>query len=460
LPGRVVSFFQVTGSDTLRSRIALIAFLLLCSLGTMNTAWQTLDTGDTLSRVDPYSEANAIREARNFLERGLFADAGLGNVVRPGLYPDEGFVSDPKDMARSVTPSGVYTHYPPGPEYLLYLAMTILGPSPVAHLRLLPLTICWGATLFFGLSIRQRFGPAVGWFVMLACTALPLFSDANAFLQYDGYAFALLLVEIGVCLRTGTGVLPFAILGFLQGWLSFDYVFLVTLVPAAIALALPRLPAGSAPPWRSVAVRCAAAGMGFAGAHLLHFAQVWIYFGSLHAALEDLGGAAAYRSGVESGSLLSHLLKMDGVIFSYFVSAFPVSTFFWQPDALLQDNWRMCRFLGLTLGPWWLVLTLGFMLRSLRTRTRAALNDTVLLGDWLFVSLCGFVPSALWMELMVNHAILHRQFLYRHLFFGFFLWLLFLAIVCCDHRARVVENASPQQRMQARIAAVTASAGD
>src|ERR1700733_1849721 len=135
--------------DALRRRLEILAFVLLCSFGSVSAAWQVRDWGDALSRVDPFSEANAIREVRNFLDTGITANDGLGNVLRPGLYTDQGFQGFPVLRAESVTQSGVHTHYAPGPEYLLYAAMRLLGPHPISRLRILPLIITWAAAVFF-----------------------------------------------------------------------------------------------------------------------------------------------------------------------------------------------------------------------------------------------------------------------------------------------------------------------
>ncbi len=427
--------------EALRQRLGIAAFLILCSLGSLQAAWQIRSWGDALSPTDAYSEANAIREVRNFLETGLWANSGLGNVVYPGLYPDQGFVAAPDDWAHSVTPSGVYTHYPPGPEYLLYVAAKIFGPTPVAHLRLLPLVVGWAAAIYLGVSIRRRFGPIVGWLVMAACVSLPLFSDASVNIHALGYAFALLLIEIGLCVGVNTYVTPLLLLGFLQGWLTFDYVFLVTLSPVAIELMLARLRIGHTPRWRLALLRCAAAGGGFVFAHLLHFAEVWAFFGSFGAALQDLSTAASYRSGAaELGGPLQRLITTDGVIDAYFVTRFPISVPFWHPDAGLADNWRVFRFLGLTLGVWWAVLTIALLLRNLRQGPQRMFRDAKILGDWLCVSLSGFAVSAAWFIAMTNHAIHHPHFLYRHLFFGFFVCLLF--VVVAPVRRRVMAAAT------------------
>ena len=433
-------------SDRVRRTAWLIAFLLFCSLGALSATCDVWRHGDALSPVDPYSEANTVRGARNFLDTGLTVNAGLANLLRPGLYDDEGFAGD--DLAhrtRSLQPNGVYTHYPPGPEYLLYAAMRVFGATPLTPLRSVPLLISWAATLFFGLTLRRRFGAAAGWLLMAGCLALPLFSDAGGYLHAIGYAFALLLVEIALCLRERVLTPALFAVGFAQGWISFDYAFLVALAPGALEFALPRLRLGDTAQPRRALWRCAAAGAGFTAAHALHFVEVGGYFGSFSAALHDLGAAASYRAGAELGGLGTHLLKMDGAIFSYFVSMFPVSTFFWAPDATLADNWRMCRFLGLTLGAWWIVLTLGMLLRNAWQARRGVVGDARLLGDWLFVSLCGFVPSSLWLLVMVDHAIEHRQFLYRHLFFAFFLWLLFVVTAVLRRAQQPAMRASATQ---------------
>jgi hypothetical protein len=412
--------------DALRRRVEVVAFVLLCSLGSLSAAWHMRNWGDALSPVDAFSEANAIREVRNFLDTGITMNDGLGNVLRPGLYPDQGFQGFPTLRAASVTPSGVYTHYPPGPEYLLYAAMRLLGPHPISRLRILPLIITWAAAVFFGLSLRGRFGTPVAAMVMLACATLRLFSDADSYLHDIGYAFALLLVEIGVSVGRNKLVLPFLLLGFLQGWLSFDYVFLVTLVPGATELAMGRLGVGHAARLRLAAWRCVAAGAGFMLAHLLHFLEVWAFFGSFHPALADLTGAASCRAGAsEAGGPLHRFVETFGIIKYYVVGQYPISTFFWRPDAGLPGNWQVFRFAGLTLGIWWVVLTHLFIVLHLLSGRRVSHPARKLDSDWLVVSLCGLVPCVLWYVVMLNHAADHTHYLYRHLFFGFFIGALF-----------------------------------
>src|SRR5882757_8400568 len=111
----------------IRQRLTLILFVLLCSVGSMNSVVLVSGWGNELSRVDAGSEANMLREVRHFLEEGVWQHYGLGIVTYPGMYPDDGttsaFLDNPYSNRAEVdyvrhhvlTSEGVYTHYPPGP---------------------------------------------------------------------------------------------------------------------------------------------------------------------------------------------------------------------------------------------------------------------------------------------------------------------------------------------------------
>lgn len=410
-------------TDFVRRRLAILLFLVLCSAGSCYSVWQVRDWGDRLSIVDDFSEANALREVRNFLEQGLTRYDGLGNVLYPGMYPDEGFAHEPKLQKYYLTSEGVYTHYPAGAEYLLYAAAKLFGPEPVSRLRLLPISIGWAAMLFLGLAVRRRFGAAVGWMVMTACVMTPAVTDGFVGLHYQGYAFALLLVEIGAVIATGAAAVPFALLGFLQGWLSFDYIFLVALVPLALELAMPKFDPGYQRRWARALTRSVCAGVGFTFALALHFLQVSAYLGSVGAALHDFAGAAERRVGMgEIGGPLVYLYLEFSLLKLYFVGQHPLNLSLSLPDPKFPENWAMFRVLGLSLGPWWAAVTIALMLWDQFVAKPA---NRALRMDWYLVCAAGVVTSTLWLLVMPDHAGHHRHFLYRHLFFAFFVAVLF-----------------------------------
>jgi hypothetical protein len=428
----------------IRHRASIVLFLLLCSVGSIVSVCQVSDWGNKLSEVDPGSEANVLREVRNFLEGGLTKYYGLGNMTYPGMYPSDGIT--PLSMAQVedevetgyvrehvLTPDGVYTHYPPGPEYLAYAAARLLGPEPVSHLRLLPIAIGGAAMIFLGISVRRRFGPAVGWIVMIACALTPTVNNGFVGLHSQGYAFALLLCEIGLTIGLAPASLLFGILGFIQGWLSFDYVFLVCLTPLAIEAALPRIDIEYRSRWPLAWRRAILAGAGFTFAHIVHFTQVWAYWGDFHVAVNDFVAAARYRAGgTMSTGILSHIKIADQLLNNYYLGVHPFSPYVFHLSDDWSFQWLTFRFLGLSLGPWWLLITVTLALRQFLSRSKSAAS---LADNWLRVSLVGILTSSSWFMVMVNHGAAHQFYLYRHLFFAFFIALLFGAVTFCRWQA-------------------------
>ncbi|WP_294536005.1 hypothetical protein [uncultured Rhodoblastus sp.] len=409
-------------NGTLARRLWLAAFILLCCVGALYDVWKIRDWGDKLSPVDAYSEANALREVDGFRAQGFWRDAGLGNVLFGPRYPDEGFpTTTGEELEHTLTPSGVYTHYPPGPEYLLYLAEAVLGPEPVSRLRLLPIALGAAATTFFGLSVRRRFGAVAGWLVMLVSLTVVPFSDAYTSIHEFGYALALLLVEIGVAIGRNRLRWPFLLLGFLQGWLSFDQIFLVVLTPLAVELSLPVITPGYDPRWRLAMERCFVAGLGFTFAHLLHFVEVWAYFGSLSAAIADFKDSARWRAANETDMVNGWSGTVIANLGHYFFSR--------QPFALHLEYYTLhsFRFLRLTLGPAWLLVALGFLAVAV-SRIRSGLAAFNLLGRWVLMGLIGVVASSGWYVAMPAHAHHHINLMYRHTILCFELWAIFLAV--------------------------------
>ena len=441
-------------TESLARRFWLAAFIVVCCAGAIYQVWRTHDAGDLLSRVDPFSEANELREVDGFYAQGFWHDAGLGNVLFGPRFPDEGFAQyvprnpdgsfasptlherlpglttaelDEAFKRQVTTPNGVYTHYPPGPEYVLYLDEAVLGPEPVSRLRLLPIAIGAAATVFFGLSVRRRFGAVAGWIVIVASLTVVAFSDAHANLHEYGYALSLLLVEIGVAIGLNRLRWPFLLLGFLQGWLSFDQFFLVVLAPLAVELSLPVITPGYEIRWRLAVERCFLAGVGFGFAHLLHFVEVWAYYGSLSRAISDMHDSALWRvagkqdlengwTGTVIANFKQHLFSTD------------------RPDTF--------KFLGLKLGTFWIVVALVFLAVGI-ARIRRGLSAFDLLGRWALMGLIGIVGSCAWYVVMAAHTHHHVHLHYRHLILCFELWTIFLAVLAAGPIGRWLARTWP-----------------
>lgn len=417
--------------------VRFFLFLVLCCIGTTIAGVQALGSGNDLSSVDPYSEANVLREVDGFRVQGLWHDTGLGNVLFGHRYAGYGFKGDrPEVLERSVTDTGVYTHYPPGPEYILFVAQQALGFEPVSRLRIVPLVLCGLAALYFGLNVRRRFGEAAAWLTMLASLAAVPFYSGNGSIHCLGYAQALLLAEMGFCLGNSHLRAPALLLGFLQGWISFDFFFEVALVPLLVECALPWITPSSRPRYRLALWRCVLAAAGFAVAHAMHLAQVAIFYGSVSDALGDLSGAAAYRNGMgHMQSWADYLQTVAALFVLHFVSLDPVRL------PLLSDLGSLFaggmgdqveavhtyRVFGLTLAPFWLAIAVAFLSMD-HQRKRLGRSPALLFRRWALVGLAGAVVSSLWWVLMPSHAAAHLHLHYRHLNVCFALWVIFLAV--------------------------------
>jgi len=423
-------------TESFDRRVWTVAFFVLCCYGSLLAGLPLLGMGDALHPADPNSEANALREVDGFRAEGLWHYSGLGNTLFNKRYPEWGFENPNSESSRSITPDGVYTHYPQGPEYLLYLAEALFGPHPVARSRILPLVLCGAAAVFFGFSLRRRFGPTVGWLVMLACLGIPAFYDANTSVHMLGYTLALLLVEIGVCVGSAPGLAPLAVVGFAQGWMSFDCAFLVILIPLALELAMPSISPGGALRVGLGVKRSCVAALGFVLAHVLHLCEVWAYYGSLSLALDDLGASARYRIGVDIINGFTDYMAHVGGLLAYqlfsryptnFSIALPIALPISRPGADEVFQPYVFRLFGMTLGPWWLLVSVGLVMVD-SWRRRRGLAPSRLLARWCAVTVIGVAVSCCWWFVMPAHAVQHFILNYRHLFFLFFVLALFVAV--------------------------------
>jgi hypothetical protein len=159
--------------------------------------------------------------------------------------------------------------------------------------------------------------------------------------------------------------------------------------------------------------RCVLAGVGFSLAHLLHFGEVWAFYGSFGDALTDLQNAA-YRGGLDEEKGMLHFIYHGlGRVYFYVVSPFPISVPLWYPPPEFYHPSGVFgfgpeyafRFLGLTLGIWWPLVAVVLAGIDIRRRLRN-LHPLGLIG--VGVS-CG------WSMVMANHARIHGYLLYRHL---------------------------------------------
>jgi hypothetical protein len=383
--------------------------------------------GQRLSPIaDPYSESNAIRGALAYLEHGFTSHAGLPETTYGGVYPETG------DLRRLGGASHVDTHYPPGAMWLTALMKTACGERPLSCARALPLSLGALGAAVLAFALIGALGLARGIAAALAAFAVPLYANMMLGLHYQGYALALLSLQLGALLALYSAGRPAAArdavlaaaLGFVQGWLSFDYFFLVALAPLPIAVLWSDLRTPTAR--RSLALLVLASGGGFALAHALHFLQVAAYYGDVTAAVRDLFGAAVERSDPALSPELrasppptwASLPWMISSIYLFVLSARETHFGFSLGNALLLALAALVALRGVQV-----------FVPAMRWRLVA---DASARPAWAV--LAAVAVSCAWISVMPGHAHMHPNFIPRHLF------LLWLVIVLALLRAFRLEE--------------------
>jgi len=256
--------------------------------------------GNGLSHTaDPYSEANAIRAAQHYAEKGFFVDAGLPHIVYGKRFPHNGWVVD---LRRYPLPSGVYTRYPPIPDLLCGVFESLIGFEHLWAWRLIPMTFGLLATLSVFLLLRRVICPLTAGVMTLLLSSVPMATSHMHGLHMEGYAHSLLLTHLALLTRivlsaetVSRRVFGAAFgLALLQGGLSFEYAFVVT--GAAIPLYIVAGRTDQRVSIRNAIRLVALCGAGFAAAHVLHFLQVVSFYGSAPTAIQDYTERAVIRA--------------------------------------------------------------------------------------------------------------------------------------------------------------------
>jgi hypothetical protein len=288
----------------------------------------------------------------------------------------------------------------------------------------LPLAVSGIGAFVLALALIVALGTARGLVVSLAAFAVPLYSNMMLGLHYQGYALALLSIQLGGLLFLYGRHRPLAPrdlvlaggLGFVQGWLSFDYFFLVAFAGVPIAVLFSDLREAHAR--KQLLTLVAVSAGGFAFAHALHFLQVVAYYGDFWAALDDLLSVARERA---DPSLATDIRP---------------------PPAWASDPWMISSiflfvlgkretYFGFSIGYALLAAISGLaLLQGVRLRLpwsgRQLRVGTSARPAWAIVA--ALLVACAWISVMSGHAHSHPHFIPRHLFLAWLVLLLALAV--------------------------------
>jgi hypothetical protein len=392
----------------LRPRLSTVAIVALLGLTLLINIVYAYLCGDGLTPYgDAYSEACVLRAGERFAHEGFGKNFGLADPTYGDRFPGEGITG--ASGARPDDP--IYHGYPPGSEWLGGLYTMWLGSERVGLFRIFPVAFFMIAAAIFLSGLARAIGPWRACFVYLACLLTPMFTRFTHGLYYQGYALGLLLIQVSLVMdvvraegrgrsRAGTLAALF-LLGFLQGYLSFDYCFVTTF--AAMPIALMMTPDSRPIRIGSLLAMCAAPGLGFTAAHVLHFAQSAAYLGGIQEALDEY----AFRSKKTYGA--SSIVEGHPRIRVYAIGLFRYARAYLRWNHLFGYAGE-AMVAGLALVAITRRVTLGLGRRSFEAimtppgrRELAGMVAALLVGlGWLFVK-----PA---------HAINHLAFVGCHLF--------------------------------------------
>jgi hypothetical protein len=367
--------------------------------------------------ADPYSEANVIRAAEHYAKYGFLVDAGLAHIVYGDRFRNSGWT---QDLYRFPLPSGVYTRYPPLPEIIAGMLEKIVGYR-VWVWRLVPVLLGLAATVYAFAALRRVLDSLAASGMIILLSIVPMVTSHMHGLHFEGYGHAAFLCELAMLVRIlflderpsrGAYMALFG-LGFLQGWLSFEYVFVVG--AAVVPLALVARAHGARVELRTVLLLLAVSGGGFVAAHLLHFLQVATFYGSISAALQDFSGRAAYRFAGEAQA--PYLVQVAVNLVKYAV------VIWFSPN---NQHFGALLFI-VTL----LVILRGMMsargASGLRTGTRrgpARLSDKRV----VLPMVVSYAIAAIWLFVMPSHANIHTHIVPRVFFLPYFVVVLIFTL--------------------------------
>jgi hypothetical protein len=368
-------------------------------------------TNDVSPIADGFSEANTTRGGVFFHEKGITAFSGLPDINYGELLPKRGSNGYPGFKKGN---SVAYTHYPPGPEYMAWLGFHIVGPGNFNLLRYLPILLSVIIGIFF---IRVNFelvrGGNKGVIFVLMLILPPMYSNFMHGLHHQQYAFLMLQLQMSLAglyitkSKNAIYLLFFFLLGFMQGYMTFDYAFLASLfiIPFYLFFHLN---------FSTLASIGLCSGIGFTLAHTLHFYQVVNYYGDFQRALSDFAGSAAHRAKNAASEADIPNLKYN---------AKEIGPFTVMKDYLYRVAGRG-KYLSINLINFiWIILGLKFIKRI--TFKKGYSFEFEISGRDLLALFSAVIISSMWSLVMKQHAHIHG-FIARHYYFCYYFCCLIL----------------------------------
>ena len=391
--------------------IVKVFILLVVILIFTNGIFKSIQYSEKILLPDDGNEFTAISAVRCFAEKGFTSNFGLPdfNCYNTTDMQRTEIAYDPLKVKIPY----IYTHQPPAPYWLPGLFFKLCGGDDYGCLRILSTITSSFALSFFAIMLFYTLGPLKSAVALFFVAIIPMTWNMVYTFHYHNYTFSLFLIQLGFLLYffkkkiklSNSNLATLAILGFIQGWFSFEYFLLISLSPLSFALLYSQID-NKEDRKRFILVTFFLV-VGCCFAFLLHFIQNSLYFGSVTGAFRDLFErgrtrllSQPIRWEIDRISMLLNYFFLYPRSFNFFIINFPV-------------------FLGVTLILMWF-----------QHITITIQNPIQVKLQWIssrrnyFVILTALLASFLWIFIMYNHASSEIAHLPRIIFFSYFVCIL------------------------------------
>ena len=354
--------------------------------------------GNNISQKrSPNSEADVIRSALGFRDQGLMKYYGLPDNCYTDRWPGRGI-----KKSASIE-SCVYTHYPPGPQYIYYAGLLIFGDNAALIRIFFPILLSLIVGFYFLKTMMNLFDDKYKGAILGAMLILvPMYSNYMFGLHQHQYQFALfqlqLILTIKIALREKLRFIDglyFSLIGFIQGWMTFDFAFVTIFASTPLLFIATKDKLLSFKQWFIITFLT---GFFFTLAHAVHFYQVVLYLESFDLAYKDMFETAKYRAAGDH-------VKFDPSQFGPFTV---------MKDFLYRVAGRG-KYLALNLINFiWIIVGLKFI-REIKLNNNKIFSFNITWKDIAALTIAVAI-SGLWSIVMKNHAWIHGH-VARHYYF-------------------------------------------
>ncbi|MCB0394187.1 MAG: hypothetical protein KDD25_06490 [Bdellovibrionales bacterium] len=371
----------------------IVIFIAIASIGAHQVKRVYRYSNGSSEVAGKYSEADAVRSINAYHDLGFFTYYGLPVIT----YGKKGNPTA-KDIGTNPENWRAYTHYPPGPNWINYWISIPFGNENWVAFRWVALIVnlcmfSYCTFLLFGL-----FRPWKATAITLIFISASMTYNMMHGIFYKGYSQSLLFLEITLVLKflldrklNPRRLAALALIGFIQGWLSFDYAFVVSF--AAIPMSIMTMGLTKASLRRFILPMVLVSGAGFTAAHTLHLGQVVAYYGGVKNAYNDLKDAAIQRSTNKVNTVEMNPERLGKV---------------YQTKQYLVKHSKRGLHFGISFIPLTLIVfAIWFLI------------DRYNFGNMYLGVFSALSISLLWVWVMTQHSAIHTEAIPRHLFLAY-----------------------------------------